>query len=454
MTTTTRPAHLSAVRIGKGTAVHAGHLSTYGTDDAPRYIPLCPAGAPRFRADDSPAVPAHGASLDDRVTCRNCVARYAHAVGTIHAAQDAAHAAPEPAPVPVHPASINSADGVHDGLAAAVFVWGIIVGTPGRLRAAWVNAAQRRVHGLPDVAHDGRSTDADVARACEADIRDADGLAREYLAAYAAVIDDRADAVDRTATRYAAPDDAVQESTGIRPPAGAMVTVEGHAGRWEILPRSAEEQRRHPHRVRVRQEGHTFNGSVPLDAVTVCPPDTADGSPFAWQTVQTGIGQDADGVGEWPVYAVDGGAYVGELWRNSRGVWSAYRRGHGATTATHATRADALTSVGWLDTVAAADLCTPAYTDPRIVLSDGYVFAVHRAKTYTDWPGGKPVPMVALTGETERAQLWLRRPVTPSGVRLGVTHTLRVRAAARVALVPPRREFDTACSPSRPDTQI
>jgi hypothetical protein len=310
-TTTTRPAHLSAVRIGKGTAVHAGHLSTYGTNDAPRYIPLCPAGAPRFRADDSPAVPAHGAPLADQVTCRNCVARYAHAVGTIHAAQDAAHAAPEPAPVPVHPASINSADGMHDGPAAAAFVWGIIVGTPGRLRAAWVNAAQRRVHGLPDVAHDGRSADADVAYACEADTRDSDSLAREYLAAYAAIIDDRADAVDRAATRYAAPDDAAQESTGTRPPAGAMVTVEGHTGRWEILPRSAEEQRRHPHHVRVRQEGHTFNGSVPLDAVTVCPPDTAnpaDGPRFAGQAGQTGVGQDASVAGSDPSDSTRGAA--------------------------------------------------------------------------------------------------------------------------------------------------
>src|SRR5207247_1027326 len=74
-------------------------------------------------------------------------------------------------------------------------VWGVIVSadTPGRrLRAAWVNAAQRRVYGLPALAHDGRSLDADVIRAREADPRDADTRPLDHLAASAAVTAHRA----------------------------------------------------------------------------------------------------------------------------------------------------------------------------------------------------------------------------------------------------------------------
>jgi hypothetical protein len=135
---------------------------------------------------------------------------------------------------------------------------------------------------------------------------------------------------------------------------GTWVTVEGYPGRWEIVHRGVAEQRRHPHEVRVKAEGHPLNASVALALVTPCPApgtDPDNGPRFAQQAVQTGNGQVGDGIGEWNVYAADGGAYVGELWHNSRGEWSAYRRGHGASVGAYTRRAEALAAVGWLDTV-------------------------------------------------------------------------------------------------------
>lgn len=341
MTATTAPApardpHLAAVRVGKGTVTHLGHRTTLGTPDAPLYSPLCGAGS-RYPDDDSPFKTATGAPVDERVTCKNCTGRYAHAVATIHAAQDADRA---PAPA---------------------VVWGVIASAAGgtaqsparRLRGAWINAAQRAVYRLPAVAHDGRSLDPDVIRAREADTRDVDTRALDYLAAFAALLDDRAEPVDRLALRFAAPDDDAQVAAGTRPPGGVLVLVAGQVGRWEVMRRSPAEQRRYPHAIRVRQEGHTLNASVPLELLTVCPPDVPEpdgGEPFTpRQGVQLGAGQVADGVGEWAVYAAVGGAYVGELWHNRRGEWRAYRRGHGARVDAYPNRSDALAAVGWFE---------------------------------------------------------------------------------------------------------
>lgn len=460
---TTRHPHLAAVRVGNGTAVHAGHLSTLGTPDAPRYIPLCPVGSPRFPDDDSPAVAAHGAPVADPVTCRHCLSRYAHGVARIHTGQ----AADRRATIGRDPVATWN----------ALYQAGAVQATHSpatRVRQARVSMALRTVYGLPLVAQDGRSVDREARLAASMDDRDVTTRTRLYLAAYAAQLDvpeypeslecPGMDALDRAAVRFSAPDDAAQTAAGTRPAHGVMVCVPGFAGRWEVVSRTHGEQRRHPYAVRVRQEGHTFNASVPLDTVTVCPPDapeSTDGPRFGWQAVQTGSAQVADGVGEWSVYATEGGAYVGELWHNSHGEWSAYRRGYCATT--HPTRGDALAAVGWLDTVTAGELRrTPGTVEQlptgargvRLVLADGTAFTVDHVTEGTGvHAAGCDVPwsaLVTVTGYTTggRLDLGASRPIRARHARASIgpdrtgparapSYTLTFRATDRFALTPP-----------------
>jgi hypothetical protein len=65
--TTTRPAQLAPVRIGNGTVVHLGHLSSItGPDGEPRYCSYCPAS--RARADRTVA----GEAVAEEITCKSC----------------------------------------------------------------------------------------------------------------------------------------------------------------------------------------------------------------------------------------------------------------------------------------------------------------------------------------------------------------------------------------------
>lgn len=137
------------------------------------------------------------------------------------------------------------------------------------LRAAWVVGAMRRVHDLSDLTHDNRSTDLELTAVLAADPYSPEQRAPQYLAEYAARLDDRATAVDRLAEQFAAPDDKAQQRAGTRPPLHTVVTVADMPGRWRVIARSATEQRRDPYRIRVQQEGHTVNGSVLLRSVQV-----------------------------------------------------------------------------------------------------------------------------------------------------------------------------------------
>lgn len=345
--------------------------------------------------------------------------------------------------------------------AAPAVVWGVIASASGsgvpdtfarRLRGAWINAAQRRVYGLDPIAHDGRSFDAELSRVRDRDERDADTRARLYLAAYAAVVygDERATPVDRLAFAFAAPDDAAQVAAGTRPCVGTVVTVDGHPGRrWEIIERSAAEAGRFPDRVRVRQQGHTVNASVPLAAVR----------PVGWQavTLREYDPNPADGCADYAAHDARTGAYVGEVWHNSRGEWRAYRDGYGATSGTdrgavngtHATRADALAALDWFDTIPAAQVEPGAV----LVLADGSTVDVDAAQVDGDRvtltlhaAGGRLDVAHPHPGEPMRAT------VHPRGYRGALdrvtTYAVELPASVPLALTPPC--IDCPAGPGEP----
>lgn len=193
----------------------------------------------------------------------------------------------------------------------------------------------------------------------------------------------------------------------------------------------------------------------------------------AWQAVtvanQRGPWVRKGSAADWTVYALDGPGRVraaGELWRNRAGEWFAHRTGHGMTTVGHATRADALASVGWLDTVTADALADRLAQDGRgvrVVLSDGsaaLVYAAQSVELLTGTGTGEPVrrPGVELSAIVEgpaAGTIAHRWPVAADAVSvrpwalvdtIAGTRTpayrITLRASARVALVPPCQECD------------
>jgi len=478
-------AHLSAVRVGNGTAVHAGTRANTDTPaGGPLYIAACGAGR-GWRGPDSTWSVAMGEPITDRVTCRNCTTRHAGTVARIHTTQG-----PAASTAAASDAGWNPAESL-DPVPEALLTWGAITHAAGRfvddtptrrLRAAWVNAARRMAHGLPPIAHDGRRPDADVSAAQETDGRSLVALGLEYLAAYSAVIygDSRAEDVDTAAHAYAAPDDAAQQSAGTRPAVGTPVMVAGHAGRWEIVTRGASEQGRRPYAVRVQRDGHPLNASVPLAAVRICPPAPTADKPTpdqrrAWQAVHIAGGPGTPttrGGLSWTVYAADNGAEVGTLWHDRTGKipgWSAVRDGHAISARTHVIRADALASVGWLDTVPAATLTAERddvvrealnyYEAPtELVLADGLAVHVESAELH-DFPRritGGPwtpalVPLVTLhVRPVARLELFNPRPVQHIAAT-GDGFVITFRADARVTLTPPcdgcSADAGAECSP-------
>ncbi len=278
-----RHARAAAVRIGARN--HAGYLSYLtGADSEALYGAACGAGRSRTTGEITPRA-ANGDSID----CGNCVRHHADAVAKIHAAQDAAmgrapmvdadQAAATVAPLTApRPGLLIRALPAHDmWLSILAAANANTIDPAQRRRAAWVLEALRHVYGLSMAA-----MPADIMAARDQDTRDDDTRAREYLAAYAGQIDDRAETIDKRACAYRTSDQA-QRAAGTRPALGSWVSVDGHAGRWEVIERSPAEARRFPFAIRVRQEGHTFNGSTPLTAVTpITAGVDATGDPAGW----------------------------------------------------------------------------------------------------------------------------------------------------------------------------
>lgn len=389
-----RHARAAAVRIG--TRNHAGFLSHLtGADSEALYGASCGAGRSRTTGDITPR-----AANGDPIDCCNCVRHHADTVAKIHAAQDAATGvapmvdadqANEQAPTLTAPRP-----GLLIRALSAYDMWcAILAGANAntidpaqRRRAAWIVEALRHIYGLSMSA-----TYAEIDAARAADTRDDDTRAREYLAAYAGQIDDRAETLDKRACAYRTSDMA-QRIAGVRPPVGAWVSVDGHAGRWEVIERIPAEESRFPFAIRVQQEGHTFNGSVPLTAVTVITADVdATGNPAGWIPVATADTRDGDTVAgereEWLSDVVTGCATAMTYRDRDGNVWVA--RGMGSlTSATRPTRGAALTALSLLDTMTAGQLAgRPGGVGPvgangwRLILPDGTPATVRRAWVYT-----------------------------------------------------------------------
>ncbi len=180
--------------------------------------------------------------------------------------------------------------------------WGLIVSAGGggghqisrtrRLITQRVMETFREVYGL-GWAVDGP----EIIAAREADTRDVDTRARDYLCAYAGQLDARVapvEPVEMLALAYMTTD-ADQVAAGIRPAVGTVVTVEGRPGTWHVIERSDDGARRFPFSVRVRQPGHPFNAGVSLRAVAPVP---VDGAPAQrWAAIVSAAGDWRDNVG-------------------------------------------------------------------------------------------------------------------------------------------------------------
>lgn len=128
-------------------------------------------------------------------------------------------------------------------------------------------------------------------------------------------------------------------------------------------------------------------------------------------------------------YAVTatGPAVAGDVWVGTDGAWYAYRRDTDQTSAPGRTLAEALTSVGWLETVRAGDLVdmtkaahATGADGVRVVMPDG-----RRATAYTAQhlprPDGSPVTVdpVDVTlrfDDTEAEAMTHPRPVNADAV--------------------------------------
>ncbi len=481
-------ARTSAVRIGARN--HAGYLTcVWGPDGTPTYGAQC--GAGRNRADGATTRPGNSDAID----CGNCVRRHAAAVAVIHAAQDAAAGV---APM-VDADQAANGPAVHAPRVGLLIrtrtprdMWAAIVarananGTDqaARRRAAWIVEAFRHVYGLSMSA-----MHADIMAAHDQDTRDDDTRAGEYLAAYAGQIDDRAESIDQRAVAYRTYD-AEQRIAGARPHSGTWVFVAGHAGRWLVIDRSPVEERRFPFAVRVQQEGHTFNGSVPLSAVT---PVMADAAVIAqsegWIPVATTDARecdqdsDAGAAGEreeWLSDVVTGHAAVLTNRDRDGNVWAA--RGLGdLTSATAPTRGAALAALRVLDTMTAGQLASrPGVVGAvgaigwRLILPDGTPATVSRVSVHTGadraaygpdraTPGGYgytpgtfidgPSVRVAVILDERADRLPMRSPsvarfATPGAADFAV---LVLPLHGRVALAPPCAECVTdPGAPCRP----
>ncbi len=187
--------------------------------------------------------------------------------------------------------------------------------------------------------------------------------------------------------------------------------------------------------------------------------------PAAWQAIATGDPRTpwarAGSLVNWTAYALTGPGRItpaGDVWVTRQGEWFANRPGYGVRPVAHESRADALTSVGWLDTATADDIRGGLYTGGNpvsAVLSDGTRVHVY-AGQYIDarvfaGVGVDPAPrlMVELSAtvagrlvgalshrwpvDVSRVRPWA---VVDAGRRVpGVRLTFR--PGARIALTPP-----------------
>jgi hypothetical protein len=456
-----RPAHLRPVRIGART--HAGILSC-DTDPTggPLYVAACPAGR---RADGGKnareAVPG-------RVDCGNCTRHHADTVARIHAEQDAAagRAAVRPVEQAANGRTLTAPAPEILDRAREVGPFGVWLAIRGaadaqltapvarRLRAAWVVGALREVYGMGFGA-----TATEILDRAEADTRHPQTRAGEYLAAYAGQIDDRAEPVDLRAAAFQV-HDVDQAAAGVRPPVGAWVFVDGFAHRWEVIDRSPVEERRFPFSVRVRQDGHTLNGSVHLSAVTPVPAAPAVVDPAGWVPGVSAGARVAGGVREESMCDAATGYWAAEVWGSIRtGQAWARRAASGVTSPASPDRAAALAAVQILDTVTAGELAgmpgerfetgadgrgliLPDGTRVRVVSASPVdVVGVQRAT-----PGGwRYVPGEALAGRVVRLLVRVEgEPVSmraPSAVSLPRLAdrpgwVLTLPRHARVALAP------------------
>lgn len=454
-----RPAQLRPIRVGVRT--HAGSLSC-DTDASggPLYVASCRTGRSR-----TGVVSAHPA-VAGRIDCLNCLARHADIVSKIHAAMDAAAGRADIRPTDTGYVSAPTLTAPAPGVlttarAAGPFaVWCAImicaderltVVRSERLRAAWVREALREVYGLSMSA-----TTREILDARDGDTRDVNARARDYLAAYAGQLDDRAEPVDLHAVAYQV-HDVDQVHAGIRPAAGTWVFVAGHAGRWNVLPRSPREERRAPFSIRVQQDGHTLNGSVALSAVSPVPPAAAVTDPAGWLPAVTAHVQDEDGVREESMTDAATGARAVEVWSTARtGQTYAYRVAGEVTSPPAVDRAGALGAVNVLDTVTVGELATlPGESGAGgrvLILADGTpvrvesVAPVDVSGVQTATPGGycyTPGMVLAgrvirLTVQTVGDPIVMRAPVALNLHHLTArpTWVLTLPCHGRVALAP------------------
>lgn len=191
--------------------------------------------------------------------------------------------------------------------------WGLIASASGggghqisrtrRLITQRVMETFREVYGLPFSA-DGP----EIIAAREADPRDIDTRARDYLCAYAGQLIGRDDVepVERLALAYTTTD-AEQAATGVRPAVGTLVTLDGQPGAWRVIERSELEARRFPFSMRVQQPGHPLNGSVTLRAVVMPPAcGECDAAPGAACLPTCGSSEPAPSGAELVAHARDG----------------------------------------------------------------------------------------------------------------------------------------------------
>jgi hypothetical protein len=128
----------------------------------------------------------------------------------------------------------------------------------------------------------------------------------------------------------------------------------------------------------------TSTPTVPLTAIVV---DRRTRAPWAR----------AGSACNWLAFALTarGPVVAGDVWIGADDAWYAYRRDTDQTSAPGRTLADALASVGWLDTVRASDLvdmvrAAPECAGVRVILPDGRR-AVAYVAAHLPRPDGCPV---------------------------------------------------------------
>ncbi len=207
-----------------------------------------------------------------------------------------------------------------------------------------------------------------------------------------------------------------------------------------------------------------------MSTATLARTITATPAARAWQAITTGAQRGPwarrGSVADWTAYAVTGPGRVsaaGEVWRDRAGEWFANRTGYGVHPVGHATRADALASVGWLDTITADALTDWLHTEGgtvAVVLSDGttaHAYAAERLTVSAFAGVGRPAvarPAVELTVTVDgtASDMARRWPVSFDALRVRPwslvddtganreripAYRLTFRAHAPLALTPP-----------------